>query len=513
MSEPDRTDLEHRLLVVAPTGKDASSTKAVLGKAGLACALCRDIVELCREMKAGAGALLLTEEALALDKASCLVEELGKQPRWSDLPILLLTRGGPESRAALRAMETLGNVILLERPVRMSTLVTAARTALRARARQYENRDHLAKLHEADQRKDQFLAMLAHELRNPLAPVRNALQILRRPDVPAQIVAHAQEITERQVCHMARLIDDLMEVARVNQGKIQLKKEPMDLAAVVTRSVELTLPTINSRHHQVTLALPKEPLFLIADAARLEQVFVNLLTNAAKYTPPGGKIDVLARAESANATVQIRDTGVGIAPELLPHIFDLFVQAEQGPERTQGGLGVGLTLVKSIVELHGGSVEAQSAGPGCGSEFIVHLPGVKYGTTGLGQSGRPSATPQVPPKRVLVVDDNQDAADSMAFLLKFSGHDVITANDGVAAMATAVAFHPEVVLLDIGLPGMDGFEVARRIRGQEKGRDVLLIALTGYGQEEDRRRSAAAGFDHHLIKPIDLETLQRLLVK
>ena len=511
MSEAAQSDLENRVLVLAPTGRDAANSKAVLGKAGLACTVCRDILEVCREIEAGVGCILLTEEALTLDQASCLVETLRKQPPWSDLPLLLLTRGGPESRVAVRAMQTLGNVLLLERPVRMLTLVTAVRAALRARTRQYENRQHLAELRAADRRKDEFLAMLAHELRNPLAPVRNALGIMQMPNVPADVLAQAREMTQRQISQMSRLIDDLLEVSRVSRGRIELKKEPVDLAAVLARAVEAALPAVNARRHELKLALPRHPLPLQADAARLEQVFVNLLTNAAKFTPPGGRIEVTAESEGDTALVRVRDTGIGIASDLLPRIFDLFVQAEQGPDRAQGGLGIGLTLVKSLVELHGGRIEARSDGPGNGSEFLVRLPGLLSDSAQGGQRAAPSATVRALPQRILVVDDNKDAAESLAILLRLQGHHVRIANSGSEALPAAEALQPDVVFLDIGLPGMDGYETARRMRRQASGGRMLLVALTGYGQDEDRRRSHEAGFDHHLVKPADLAAVQKIL--
>jgi CheY-like chemotaxis protein len=299
-------------------------------------------------------------------------------------------------------------------------------------------------------------------------------------------------------------------VARVNQGKIRLDREPTDLGAVVMRAVEASLPIINSRQHHLKLSLPRQPLLLSADPARLEQVFVNLLTNAAKYTTPGGNIEVSAALEGDTAIVRVRDSGVGIAPSLLPCIFDLFVQAEQGAERSQGGLGIGLTLVKSLVELHGGTVEARSDGPGCGSEFIVRLPSARDETATERQAAA-AHVQAVRPRRILVVDDSQDQADSLALLLRLRGHEVSIVNDGTKAVATAADFRPEVVLLDIGLPGMDGYEIARRIRRQGEGSSPLLIAITGYGQQEDRRRSAEAGFDHHLVKPPDPEALQRLI--
>src|SRR5579871_3183755 len=314
MSEVNRTDLESRVLVLAPTGKDGANSRAVLGKAGIACAVCRDVSELCREIGAGVGAVLLTEEALSLDKASRLAEALRGQPPWSDLPVVALTRGGPDSSAALRAMETLGNVILLERPVRVSTLLTAVRTALRARARQYQARAHLAQLQEADRRKDEFLAMLAHELRNPLAPLRNALHIVRQrgPERRA-VVRQAWDLMDRQVGHLVRLVDDLLDVSRITRGKIELRKEAVDLAEAATRAVEAARPLIDARRHRLTYEGPPAPVRVEADPVRLTQVIGNLLNNAAKYTDEGGQITLTVGREAHEAVVRVRDTGVGIS--------------------------------------------------------------------------------------------------------------------------------------------------------------------------------------------------------
>ena len=511
MSESDPTELERRVLVLAPTGKDGTNSRAVLGKAGMACAVCRDVKDLCREIEAGCGAVLLTEEALSLDQASCLAEALRRQPRWSDLPVVALTRGGPDSPAALRAMETLGNVILLERPVRVSTLLTAVRTALRGRARQYEGRAYLAQLEEADHRKDEFLAMLAHELRNPLAPLRNALHIVRQrgPDRRA-VTRHALDLMDRQVGHLVRLVDDLLDVSRITRGKVELRKEAIDLAEAATRAVESARPLIDARRHRLTYEGPPAPVRVEADPVRLTQVIGNLLTNAAKYTDEGGRITLTVGWEAGEAVVRVRDTGVGIAPEMLPRVFDLFTQVERTLDRAQGGLGIGLTLVRSLVELHGGSVQAFSGGVGAGSEFVVRLP-ARADAEDRGRETRPGVAAPVTPRRILVVDDNLDSAETLAQLLQLSGHQARTAHNGPGALAAAGAFRPEVVLLDIGLPGMDGYEVARRLRAGPGGEKMLLVAQTGYGQEEDRCRSRQAGFDAHLVKPVDPGALQALL--
>jgi PAS domain S-box-containing protein len=366
-------------------------------------------------------------------------------------------------------------------------------------------------LREADRRKDEFLATLAHELRNPLAPISNGLHILQRPGFDNETVERVREMMARQVNNMVRLVDELMEVSRITRGKIELRKERIDLAEVLQSAVEISRPFIEDSQHQLDLDLPTEPLMLEADKMRLTQVFANLLNNAAKYTPEGGRIWLSVRREDAQAVVSIRDNGMGIPAEMLPKVFDLFTQADRTTHRAQGGLGIGLTLVHSLVTLHGGNVKVDSEGVGRGSEFTVRLPLTdKENSPGSNLQNDSSALP-LSSRRMLVVDDNHDAADSLALLLKGLGNEVITTYDGPSSLQILENFQPTVVFLDIGMPEMDGFEVARRIRRQPKGQDIILIALTGWGQEEDRRQSREAGIDHHLVKPVDLETLKALL--
>lgn len=503
-------EIENRILVLAPTGKDGVNSQTVLGKEGISSAVCRNIDELCFEIDMGAAAILLTEEAAMSDLAGHLSSSLGSQPPWSDLPVILLTREGSQSNFALHAMKTLGNVILIERPVRVMTLVTAAQTALRARKRQYQNRENLLQLKETDRRKDEFLAMLAHELRNPLAPVRNAIQIMKMPGATSDMIARARDMTERQVVHMTRIIDDLLEVSRVSRGKIVLKREFADLGTALSRAADAAQPFVVSRNHRMQLSLPSEQITLHADPARLEQIFSNLLTNAAKYTPKGGDISISAKLEAGTACIRVRDTGVGIAPDLLPRVFELFVQAEQGSDRSQGGLGIGLTLVKSLVEMHGGRVEAQSEGTALGSEFIVRLPTVDRKEQPAKVSSQIRTGPSAP-KRILVVDDNVDAADSLSIMLRLDGHEVRAVDNGTEALETAAIFHPEVVFLDIGLPGMNGYDVARGLRRLKVIPRSLIVAVTGYGQDEDRKLSKAAGFDRHLVEPPDPIELSAIL--
>jgi PAS domain S-box-containing protein len=764
--EDEEANLDRRVLLLAPTGRDSAMTESVLQRADIHTTTCRSMHELCDEMDRGAGAVLLAEEAFVPDGTTRLHAWISAQPAWSDLPVIVLARPGADSAAVATAMDELRNVAVLERPTRISALVSAVRTALRARERQYQIRDHVAgrelslqaaallaaivatsddaivsktldgeilswnaaaerlfgytaeeavgkpimliippersheeatilrrlragervehfetqrrakdgrlidisvtvspvrdangviigaskiardigerkraaetlratqehlqvvtdnmavavlrcsrdfrylwvspsctawygrpasemvgkkiaevlgqaafdtvrpyidrvlsgervefeiqvpyqhiasrwvkavyvpthdstgqidgwvavlmdttnhhsledALREADRRKDEFLAVLAHELRNPLAPIRNSLHIMRllvRNDPTADSAA---EMMERQVHHMVRLVDDLMEVSRITRGSIELRKERIDLAGIVRSAVETSRPLIDGARHQLLIAVPTEPLTLEGDPVRLTQVIANLLNNAAKYTDAGGQIRLTIRREGDDVSISIQDTGVGIAADMLPRVFDPFVQGARSTIHAQGGLGIGLTLVKRLVELHGGTVEVRSEGGGKGSEFVVRLPLAERApaTDVIERAGR--ASPALSSQRVLVVDDNRDAAESMRLLLEMLGAQVRVAYSGTEALDMLGTWQPAVVLLDIGMPGMDGHEVARRIRGQPELRDVTLIALTGWGQAEERRRSESSGFDYHLIKPADVRTLQTLLV-
>jgi signal transduction histidine kinase len=474
---------------------------------------------LCRELTAGAGAAVLTGEAVLADADGCVGKVVRGQPPWSDLPLVVLTDGGADSPVAALALETLGNVTLLDRPVRVSTLISTVQSALRSRRKQYEVRDHLAErarvaevLHEADRRKDEFLAMLGHELRNPLTPVQNAVHILRIPGVSAASAERARAMIERQVAHLVRLVDDLLDVSRITRGKVELRKETVDAAAVAARSADVVRPFLGQRGHRLEVDWPPEALPVVADPARLEQVVTNLLTNAGKYTPPSGRVRLAVGREGADVVIRVSDNGIGIRPEVMPRLFEWFMQSDRVPGRVSEGLGLGLALVKLLVELHGGTVSAASAGPGLGSEFTIRLP-----LAPAEPPSRPASAADVParpaarPLRVLVCDDNEDAAESLATLLELQGHEVCVCHDGPAALSAAPVFAPDAVVLDIGLPnGMDGYEVARRLRSEGLV-SAFLVALTGYGQEDDRRRSREAGFDRHLTKPADPAEVAKLL--
>ena len=501
-------ELERRLLILAPVGRDSELIERMLAPKGVACCACRDAEHLARELARGGAVVLLTEEAYADDPTRCAAL-VADQPPWSDLPVLLLTAPGADSLVATRAQEVLGNVTLLERPVRVPALASAARSALRARQRQYEARRHLDDRDQANLRKDQFLATLAHELRNPLAPIRNAIEILR-----AAPEGHSRDwlfkVLERQVAQMVRMIDDLMDVSRITRGKIELRLDPVPLSSVIAVAVEASRPLIDSNEHQFRLSLPDERIVLYADAVRLAQVFSNLLNNAARYTDRGGRIELSAAREGDMAVVRIADTGVGIPEDALATVFEMFAQVDGQDSRAQSGLGIGLTLAKSLVEMHGGRISASSGGRGRGSQFEVRLPVYEHGASfdpepqslhGALRAGY----------RVLVVDDNQDAADMLANLLRLLQADVRVVYDGQSALDLMDVFRPEAIVLDLGMPGMDGYEVARRVRAQPAGARLALIALSGWGQERDRERTAEVGFDVHLVKPVDLDRILTVL--
>ncbi len=376
-----------------------------------------------------------------------------------------------------------------------------------------ENARLVESLREADRRKDEFLATLAHELRNPLAPLRNGLELMRLARDDAAVVEKARSMMARQLEQMVRLTDELLDVSRISRGKIELRRERIPLATILSQAAETSRPLIDAGRHRLTIDLPPEPIFLDADLTRLAQVFSNLLNNAAKYTEPGGHITLAAEQEGSDVVVSVRDTGIGIPAHLLPRVFEMFTQVDRSLERSQGGLGIGLSLVKRLVEMHGGSVEARSEGHGKGSELVVRLPAAPPLPGEPREKRADEGAAEANSLRILVVDDNEDAAVSLAMMLEILGNEVQTAHDGLEALEAAPAFRPDVILLDIGMPRLNGHEVARRIRRQPWGKGVLLVALTGWGQEEDRRRSREAGFDFHLVKPVDAAALEKVLAE
>jgi PAS domain S-box-containing protein len=382
-------------------------------------------------------------------------------------------------------------------------------------ARDITDRKRIDKaLHEANQRKDQFIALLAHELRNPLAPLRNGLQVIRLAGTDAAAIAQAREMMDRQLSHMVRLIDDLLDISRVRQNKMELRCLRVLLRDVISSAVETARPAIEEAGHELTVSLPPEAVTLDADLTRLAQVFSNLLNNSAKYTERGGRILLAAERQGSEVVVSVRDTGIGIPANDLPRIFDMFSQVDRSIERSTGGLGIGLALVKGLVEMHGGTVTATSAGQGKGSTFTVKLPVLE--STVAPSLDVPSDTeplPAGPRRRILVVDDNRDSANSMAMMLRLMGNEVRTAHDGIEAVEKAEEFLPKAILMDLGMPKLNGYEATQRIRDQPWGRDMLIVAMTGWGQEADRTQSHEAGCDGHLVKPVNLSNLESLLTE
>jgi PAS domain S-box-containing protein len=367
-------------------------------------------------------------------------------------------------------------------------------------------------LRDADRRKDEFLATLSHELRNPLAPIRSAIEVIRLARGDQELVEKARATMERQLAHLVRITDDLLDVARITQNKVHLQRERIDLRAVLQSAIEATRPMIDAQEHTLTVHVPERPIWVNVDSTRIAQALSNVLSNAAKYTEPGGQITVSASSDDQGAAVTVTDTGIGIPRVLLPRIFDMFTQLQAHRDRTYGGLGIGLTLSRRLLQLHGGTITASSEGPGRGSQFTVRLPLDSVAERAASEIGGDEGAAGVVRCRVLVAEDSPDAAEMMSLMLGMKGHDVRVAADGEEAVAIGTAFEPQIAFVDIGMPRMDGFEVARRLR-ERLGRRVRLVALTGWGQDEDRRRSREAGFDHHLTKPPEPDVLDQLIAE
>lgn len=459
-----------------------------------------------------------------------LAELMRGSERTRGVPIIFLTADSSNQQRRFRGYEA-GAVDFLQKPIETEILKSKAGIffdLFRQRQEVARQRDELASmmeennrlleesrqyslaLQQADRRKDEFLATLAHELRNPLAPILSAVQFMRLTEGTNEESEEIHEIVERQVNHLVRLVDDLLEVSRITSGKIQLKRERVDLNEAIRNAVDTSRPQLDSGKHQLTLHLPVESPIVDGDMVRLTQIFANLLNNAAKYTPDGGHISIGVRQDDNHVEVSVRDTGMGIPAEMLSHVFDMFTQINRHLKRAQGGLGIGLTLVKRLVELHEGSVGVTSAGEGQGTEFTVRLPLLDQAIDQDAQSpseGESSAKEH----RILLIDDNKDALSCLRMLIKIHGNPVATATSGEEGIDQIASFKPTIIFLDLGMPGMDGFETARRIRQLPEGKNVMLVALTGWGQEEDRQRTKQAGFDHHIVKPVSSQILRELL--
>ena len=522
MTSADDRDQSYseQVVVLAPTARDAEVTLRLLADAGIDGAVARTWREAQSQVRAGVGALIVTDLALADPASAGLLSAIESQPAWSDLPVLAVCRDGLQSGVLRDALRALRNLTVLDRPVSSRAMVSAVKAALRGRRWQYQIRDQIRSLvdadrslRQADQRKDEFLATLAHELRNPLAPIRTGLHLLTRLPADAQRSREVTEMMDRQLGHLLRLIDELLEVSRISTGKLVLQRERLDMRRVVEIALEACEPLTTRAGHRVAVRLPDQAVEVLGDLTRLAQSLSNLIGNAAKYTPDGGRIVVELRRRADEAVVSVADNGVGIPPEMIERVFDMFTQVNRSLERAQGGLGIGLALVRSLVTLHGGQVHAVSSGPGQGSRFTIRLPiaaaeAAVGGAAPCDAVAEPAAPRQL---RILVVDDNEDAARSLAMLLSLAGHEVRVEHNGRAALGTASTFLPQAIFCDIGMPSMGGYEFAARLRRDPRFDATLLVALTGWGSEDDKRRSRGAGFNEHLTKPASPETVSELL--
>lgn len=495
MADPRET----RVLVLVRGAHEGRLTQRLLADASIDGEPCEDVEDLCAKLSEGAGAALLAEEVLNPGVLKRLERALAEQPAWSDFPILVFTAAAL-TESTQNAAAALGNVTFLDRPVRVATMLASVRSALRSRGRQYEAR-------RAIDSRDQFLAMLGHELRNPLSAITFALMALDRKASGPRPAEHG--VLERQVRHLSRLVDELLDVARVTHGKVVIERQRLDLAEIAKGAFDSFEP--RAREHDLTyrLALEEKPLWVLGDRQRLEQVIGNLLTNAIKYTPRGGAVSLQVDATNERARVTVTDTGVGLPEDMKERIFAPFAQVDSSLDRSQGGLGLGLALVQSLVALHGGQVRAKSEGLGKGSCFEVELPRAAAAEPTVDSSVADASPP--PLLRVVLVEDNPDVRELFALLLKDSGHDVTAAEDGPGGLRTVLSVAPDIAFVDVGLPGFDGYELARRARAS--GSRTRLVALTGYGQNEDRKRAAEAGFDEHLVKPVAGDAILRALAR
>jgi len=506
----ERAAAEIRVLVWA-SGRDGALTARFLGEAGFEALATAECAECCRELVRGAGVLIVAEELLSDPNSGSLRALLNDQPAWSDIPVIIIA--GPDMRGRRHgSFGELSSVSVLHRPLSLDTLCSTVGVALRARRRQLQVRDLLEQREETNRRREEFVAMMAHELRNPLSPIRTGLQLLRLTE-SAQQAAQIRAMMERQIENMSRLIDDLLDVSRITRGKVELRREVLDAVEVLRHAAEARTRAAAEKGLRVEVLAPPadEAACVEADPVRLEQMINNLLSNAIKFTPPNGRITLGARRAGEEVILSVRDTGIGIPRAMLRTVFELFAQTGRGLDRSQGGLGIGLTIVKTMAELHGGSVEALSDGEGKGTEMLIRLPAShRQAPPRPSRRSRWDGLPERP-RRVLIIEDNRDTADSLAAFLRQRGHGVGVAYDGDAGLAAIERQRPEVVICDIGLPGTDGYRLAQRIRRRARLQRQLLIAVTGYGDPRDRERGMKAGFDHYLVKPTDPEVIVDLM--
>ena len=513
-----RLSVEERVLIQVRSSQDATRIVDLVASMGIEGVPCSDYSELCDRIEEGVAVVILSELPTTSDGASRICSALQAQPPWSSIPTIIIPDDSTSTDAL--AEELLLTVTTLERPVHLRTLTNVIRIALQARRNQYMVRDLLQERgdlivqlrHEAEM-KNEFLATLAHELRNPLAPIRTGLQVLRRTPV-GEPVTRTLDMMERQVSHLVRLIDDLLDASRITRGTLELRKQRVPLSLLLSNAIESSRPLIDAGKHTLTVSVPDEPITLTVDPTRIAQVISNILNNAAKYTPSGGVIALTAQRKDETVQIQVRDNGIGLSPQMLTKVFEMFSQVDPSITRSQGGLGIGLTLARRLTEMHHGSVEATSAGPGAGSTFTITLPcneraHATDASGGLCTQGGPAVHGRS--HRVLIVDDQPDIAQSLRDLLSLLGQETRIASNGTEALSTAKDFKPELVLLDIGLPGMTGYQVARNLRALETTPKPRLIAITGWGDARHISLAQEAGFDQHLTKPVDPLEIERIL--
>jgi signal transduction histidine kinase/ActR/RegA family two-component response regulator len=497
--------------VVSPNEEDARLAVRFLRESGIEAFAVPSLTDLAGRLDTGIGCAVLMEEALVAFELPALREAIARLPAWADLPLVFIAREvAPLVLLGESAFPDSGNVTLLDRPLSPHTLVSAVEVALRASVRQREVGELIAERERAVRLRDEFMAMLAHELRNPLAPMRNALYLLRAQGAQDEMLRQSAAVLERQVDHIVRIVDDLMDVARLERGKIRLQKRTLDLNRVVAAAVESCLPTAQGRGHTISLKPGAAALPVEADAVRIEQIVCNLVQNAIKFTRQPGEITVETGASGDEAVVSVQDPGIGFEPEAAEKLFAPFLQVNPTLERTAGGLGIGLTIVRRLVELHGGSVVGSSPGAAKGARFEVRLP-LAEGVAEREPEPEPRAVRAGKRRRVVVIEDNDDIRATLTAILRGWGHEVAAEADGRAGLARVLDTRPDVALVDLGLPSLNGYDVARSIRAGTPGGSVRLIAITGYGQPADRERALEAGFDAHLLKPVTPELLAREL--
>ncbi|MDQ6799851.1 MAG: ATP-binding protein [Acidobacteriota bacterium] len=503
-------EISERILVAAPTGRDAELICAQLGANGLRAEKAANAVAVAEAIATGVGAIVLTEEALAADGLSALSRALTQQPAWSEVPLILLTGEASQTSRSrtVEGLEGRTNITLIDRPVRIKALVSAAQSALRARQRQYEIRDLMVQLENRLHERDKFLAILGHELRNPLSAILLASQMTAGD---GKLDNEHARLIERQSRHLTQLVNDLLDLSRVVTGKIILKPRVIDLREVASQSLRTVQSSTQAQKLDIRMSLSEEPVRIYGDPVRVDQILNNLLTNAVKYTPAGGHINIRIEADDRQAVIRVEDDGVGIAPNRLDGIFEMFAQLDNAIGRAQGGMGIGLALVRNLVNLHGGTVRAKSEGPGKGSEFVVTLPLAAADIAVEQEVSAPAPDKtSTAARRIVIIEDNADVRDLLVLKLSRLGHEVTGVGNGVEGLQAVIDAEPDLALIDLGLPGLDGFGVAEQVRKQ-LGDSVVLVAVSGFGQPDDKRRAIESGFDEHITKPADVHDIESLL--